>query len=172
MKSFENRVYLTNEEIEKCCFDLKEIIKKKYPYYSNHIDFMYLYGCRIGELFDYRISFDGMFSKVLIAPQKSNNVRVLEMIGFEIPQMIENINITQDNFYINKRNLQRIIEKENPYRILKCGEKKIGAHLFRHNWIRRKISEGLQITNIDNLLGYTKQTVADTYAVSRIYYEY
>lgn len=162
--------FLTNSEIDNICKEIVSRISKDYPYYKSHVEFMYHYGCRIGELFDYRISFDGITGNVIIKPQKNNNDRVLSMVNARIPNIIEHINITQDNGYLNKRNLQRIIEKVHPYRNLKCGNKKIGAHLFRHNWVKKQVASGKQLVNIDRSLGYTAQTVADTYAISKIYY--
>ena len=163
-------LFISDNEIDNICMSIVESIRMKYPYYYPHILFMYWYGCRIGELFDFRIRYDGLNSKVIIRPQKNNNDRVLDIVNFEVPAVIEQINLTQYNSSINKRNLQRIIEKVHPYRNLKCGNKKIGAHLFRHNFIKKSIASGSQIVNLDNEMGYTNQTVADTYLISQIYF--
>lgn len=167
----ENRRYLTPTEIDNICRDLVEKISRKYPYYKAYINFVYAYGCRIGELFNYAISFNASTNKVEITPQKKNNTRILTPINFEVQKWIEEINLTQDKTYLNKRNLQRIIEKEILLNNLKCGNKKIGCHIFRHNYIKKLVAEGRQISTIDTLMGYTTQTVADTYAISQIYQE-
>ena len=163
-------LFVSDNEIDDICKSIVESIRVNYPYYYPHILFMYWYGCRIGELFDFRIRYDGLNSKVIIRPQKNNNDRILDIVNFEVPGIIEQINLTQYNSSINKRNLQRIIEKVHPYRALKCGNKKIGAHLFRHNFIKKSIASGSQIVNLDNEMGYTNQTVADTYLISQIYF--
>ena len=163
-------LFISDNEIDNICKDIVESIRVQYPYYYPHILFMYWYGCRIGELFDFRVRYDGLHSKVIIRPQKNNNDRILDIVNFEVPAVIEQINLTQYNSYINKRNLQRIIEKVHPYRQLKCGNKKIGAHLFRHNFIKKSVASGSQIVNLDKEMGYTNQTVADTYLISKIYY--
>ena len=162
--------FISDNEIDNICKTIVESIRVQYPYYYPHILFMYWYGCRIGELFDFRVRYDGLHSKVIIRPQKNNNDRILDIVNFEVPAVIEQINLTQYNSYINKRNLQRIIEKVHPYRQLKCGNKKIGAHLFRHNFIKKSVASGSQIVNLDKEMGYTNQTVADTYLISKIYY--
>ena len=162
--------FISDNEIDNICRDIVESIRMQYPYYYPHVLFMYWYGCRIGELFDFRIRYDGFNSKVIIRPQKNNNDRVLDIVNFEVPAVVEQINLTQYNSYINKRNLQRIIGKVHPYRNLKCGNKKIGAHLFRHNFIKKSVASGSQIVNLDNDMGYTNQTVADTYLISQIYF--
>lgn len=161
---------LTYAEIDTTCQKIRDNIILKYPRYSSHIKLMYLYGCRINEVFDYRISFNASSGNVEINPQKGNNLRVLPMVNSEVPVLIEELNITQDNFWLNKRNLQRIIDEVHPIRNLKCGDKNIGAHLFRHNWIRKQVENGKQYTEIDNLLGYTSQSVRDTYLAATIYY--
>ena len=161
---------LTNNQINECCIFMRDAIIRDYPYYAPHANLIYNYGCRVGELFDFRISFDAEKTKVLIHPQKNNNIRVLPMVNENVPKWVELLNITQDNDYLNKRNFQRIIEKVNPYRQLFCGKKRIGAHIFRHNWIKKQYSDGKQIATIDQLLGYTKQTILDTYLTSVIYY--
>ena len=63
-------ISLTNNEIDDVCLEIMERIILEYPYYAPHVQFLYHYGCRVGELFDYRISFDGISSKVIIKPQK------------------------------------------------------------------------------------------------------
>ena len=163
-------VYLSEIEIDECCLRMIEYIENNHPQYSSRMWFMYLYGCRIGELFFNKIGYDGINDKVIIEAQKGNNVRINNNIDFRTPALVEEINLTYDNFWINKRNLQRIIEVSKPYRNIYCGEKAIGAHLFRHNWVRKQIRDGKQWATIDEMLGYTKQTVQDTYAISQIYY--
>lgn len=163
-------IFISDNEIDNICKSIVDSIRVAYPYYYPHILFMYWYGCRIGELFDFRIRYDGLNSKVIIRPQKNNNDRILDIVNFDVPSVIEQINLSQYNSSINKRNLQRIIEKVHPYRALKCGNKKIGAHLFRHNFIKKSIASGSQIVNLDNEMGYTNQTVADTYLISQIYF--
>ena len=162
--------FLTISEIDEVCIRLRDSIADKYPQYKAYMMFLYYYGCRINELFDYRISFNAISYKVEIIPQKKNNTRYLDVVHNDTGKWIEEINKTQEIFHLNKRNLQRIIEKENVIGNLKCGQKKIGAHLFRHNWVKKQVQAGKQITTIDALLGYTNQTVANTYAISNIYY--
>lgn len=161
---------LTYSEIDEVCQKIRDRIILKYPRYSPHVNLLYLFGCRINEVFDYRISFNAVSGNVEIIPQKGNNVRILPMTDSRVPVWIEELNITQDNFWLNKRNLQRIIEEIHPIRSLKCGDKKIGAHLFRHNWIRKQVVVGKQYSDIDNLLGYTSQSIRDTYLAAIIYY--
>ena len=161
---------LTQFEIDETCLEIIQYIKKNHSHYYPHIMMMYLYGCRIGEVFNNRIYFDAENDKITIAAQKGNNLRVNPRVTSEVPYLIERINLTQENFWINKRNLQRIISTASSYRNLYCGNKKIGAHLFRHNWVKKQVASGKQITEIDNMLGYTKQSIIDTYLPSTIRY--
>lgn len=164
------RHYLTNQEIDNICRTVRDKVIIDYPMYSSHINFMYEYGCRINELFNFRISYDATSAKVIIQPQKKNNLRIFNPTNFETIKWIEDINLSNSDFHFNKRNLQRIIEKCMPVRILMCGNKKIGAHLFRHNYVKKQYANGKQIKSIDADMGYTWQTIASTYLISKIYY--
>lgn len=166
------RKYLSNSEIDNVCLRLVEDISKNHPRYSAYLFFLYHYGVRINEVFDYRITYNANSDRLVIYPQKGNNPRNLVITNTDTLKNLEELQLTQDLDYLNKKNLQRLIEKENSIRVLKCGNKKIGAHLFRHNYIKRLVADGKQVSTIDVMLGYTNQTVADTYAVSKIYYEY
>ena len=84
-------LFISDNEIDNICKSIVESIRVEYPYYYPHILFMYWYGCRIGELFDFRIRYDGFNSKVIIRPQKNNNDRVLDIVNFEVPGIIEQI---------------------------------------------------------------------------------
>lgn len=157
-------------EIDYTCRRIRDDITTNYPSYKSHVHFLYYYGCRIGELFNYRISLDSNNNKLLIDPQKKNNIRSLTIVSFDTLPFLEELQLLQETQHINKRNLQRIIEKVNIYRNLKTGNKKIGAHLFRHNWIKQQVALGKQFEEINQLLGYTSQSIQDTYLTSKIYY--
>ncbi|SDE01133.1 tyrosine-type recombinase/integrase [Riemerella columbipharyngis] len=166
-----NKIILDNKIIDYVCQELRDRIEKKYPPYKSYINFIYEYGCRINELFDFRISYNAEINKVEIIPQKKNNTRILEVTKPEVLKWIEEINMTQPLFHLNKRNLQRIIEVEMPINGLMCGNKKIGGHIFRHNYIKKMEEKGYSIEKMDLIMGYTTQSVANTYAVSEIYYK-
>lgn len=161
---------LSNSAIDRTCRDIMQVIDNDYSYYSDHIHILYDYGCRIGEVFNYRLSYSDDDNQLKIIAQKNNNVRQLTAVNFETSRRVENIVLSNDQFWLNEKNFQRIIKKSNPYRNLKCGGKNIGAHLFRHNWIRKQIEAGKQFTEIDLLLGYTSQSVRDTYLAATIHY--
>lgn len=164
--------YLTVNEIDTACLQIKKGVTELMPQYEVYMHFLYYYGVRINELFNYNITYDSSVNKIVIFPQKGNNPRYLSVATAKCLEYLEVLQLTQDLFHLNKKNLQRLIVKANPYRILKCGGKNIGAHMFRHNYIKRLVADGKQVLTIDSMMGYTNQTVADTYAVSRIYYEY
>lgn len=160
---------LSDQEIDACCLRIIDYISLNYPHYLDHVKFMYDYGCRVNELFTNRIILDGINSKIIIKPQKGNNDRILNYVNANTPSITGNILLKSDVFWYNKRNLQRVINKANPYRAIYAGNKNISAHIFRHNYIRKKIGEGLQIESINNLLGYTTQSVVDSYLSQEIY---
>ena len=165
------KIFLTNSEIDNVCIRLMQEVSLKHPMYEPHVFFLYHYGVRINEVFNYRITYDINQDKLVVFPQKNNNPRNLVITNNDTLSQLEKLQLSQDLDYLNKKNLQRIIEKEISIRVLKCGNKKIGAHLFRHNYIKKLVADGKQILTIDFMMGYTNQSVVDTYAVSRIYYE-
>lgn len=160
---------LSDNEIDACCLRIIEEISTNYPHYLSHVIFLYNYGCRINELFTDRITLDGINQKVIIRPQKGNNERILNYYNGDTARTTGDILLRSDVFWYNKRNLQRVINKVNPYRAIFAGNKNINAHIFRHNYIRKKVGEGLQLESINQLLGYTTQSVVDTYLAQSIY---
>lgn len=161
---------LLSSEIHDICWRILQDIKTQYPYYYPHVFFMYHYGCRIGEVFNYRISLDSSGNNISIDAQKNNNQRILPAKDSDTFYQLEKLQLSQNNTWLNKKNLERVIKKVHPIRDLKIGNKNVGAHLFRHNYVKKLVADGLQFTTIDQIMGYTTQSVSDTYAVSKIYY--
>lgn len=161
---------LLSSEIQDICWRILQDIQTKYPYYYPHVYFMYHYGCRIGEVFNYRISIDSSGNNISIDAQKNNNQRILPPKDSDTFYQLEKLQLSQNNSWLNKKNLERIIKKVHPISDLKIGKKNVGAHLFRHNYVKKLVADGLQFTTIDQVMGYTTQSVSDTYAVSKIYY--
>lgn len=163
-------VKVLSQDIDNICLQILEEIRQNYSYYYPHVYFMYYYGVRIGEVFNYRIGLDSTGKRISIDAQKNNNVRILPPVNDLTFYYLERLQITQDNNWLNKKNLERIIKKVNPVRNLRIGHKNVGAHLFRHNYVKKLVSDGKQFQTIDLLMGYTTQSVSDTYARSKIYY--
>jgi len=161
---------LTTSDIDIICIEILDKIKREYPFYYPHVYFMYHYGVRIGETFGNHIESDFHSGKIIIYPQKKNQTRIHNPIDSETLYNLELLQKYSVNLWLNKRNLQRILEKVHPIRSLKCGRKKINAHIFRHNWVKKQITVGKQIVNINSMLGYTWQNVATSYAISQLYY--
>ena len=161
---------ITTQDIESICSGMLQTVSRLYPYYYPHLYFMYHYGCRIGEVFEYRISIDSSGTLIAIDAQKNNNVRLLPPVNDDTFVLLEKLQLSQDIGWLNKKNLERIIKKINPIRDLKIGNKNVGAHLFRHNYVKKLVSTGFQYMSIDSMMGYTTQSVSDTYAVSQVHY--
>ena len=161
---------LTTSAINSICTDISKEIFDKYPYYRPHIYFLYNYGCRIGEVFNYRISLDSSGNNISIDAQKNNNQRILPPKDSETFYQLEKLQLSQNQSWLNKKNLERVIKKVHPVSDLKIGKKNVGAHLFRHNYVKKLVAVGLQFSTIDQVMGYTTQSVSDTYAVSKIFY--
>ena len=161
---------ISENNIDDICLEIMDIVKNSYPYYVPHLYFMYHYGVRIGEVFDYRIQLDASGNNIEIQAQKNNNIRQAPPADFTTFLILEKLHYSQNNQWLNKKNLERIIKKIMPIRNLKVGNKNVGAHLFRHNYIKKLRKNGLQSSTIDAMLGYTTQSISDTYAISKIYH--
>ena len=123
---------LSSSEIQDICWRILQDIHQKYPYYYPPVYFMYHYGTRIGEVFNYRISLDSSGNNILIFAQKNNNERILPPIDDSTFALLESLNLSQNFSWLNKKNLERVIKKVHPVSDLKIGKKNVGAHLFRH----------------------------------------
>ena len=113
---------------------------------------------------------DSSGNNISIDAQKNNNERILPPIDDSTFSVLESLHLTQHLSWLNKKNLERIIKKVHPISNLKIGNKNVGAHVFRHNYVKKLVADGLQFSTIDQIMGYTTQSVSDTYAVSKIYY--
>ena len=120
---------LDNNDIDNVCLEIFERVKKEYPYYTSHLYFLYNYGVRIGELFNYRISIDESGNNISIDAQKNNNLRILPPKDDLTFYYLEKLQNSQSIQWINKKNLERIISKLMPVRNLKVGNKDVGAPL-------------------------------------------
>lgn len=163
--------YLSTFEIDEICKKILYRAKTECPYYYPHIYLLYLTGCRIGEVFNSRISYDEENNELQIIAQKKNYTRIIPGVLESDLHQTKKLTARQDLFYLNIRNLQRVLKKLMPIRDIRCGKKNIGAHIFRHNYIRKLFASGKSIEDIDRHLGYTSQTVADTYLSAIIYYK-
>ena len=161
---------LTDNEIDDICTIIVERSKNDFPDFYPHISTLYLTGCRIGEVFNNRLSFDEKKQQISIIAQKKNYVRYCDNVAEKNNITLKKLTKRQDLQHLNIRNLQRVLKKLMPIRDIRCGKKNIGAHIFRHNYIRKLFAQGKTIEEIDRHLGYTSQTVADTYLSATIHY--
>lgn len=162
-------VVLNDNEIESICLNTVNQVNIKFPIYRPHIHILYKTGCRVNEVFNNRIALDLNEENILITPQKKNNLRVIPITPDININLVKELINKQELTYLNKRNLQRVIEKVSLIYPLYVGRKQTSAHIFRHNYIRKLHSTGVTIEEINRILGYTTQTVANTYLQSTIY---
>ena len=161
---------VSNEELDEICKKIVFRAKAEYPMYYPHIYLLYKTGCRIGEVFDFRTHYNAEKKTVNIVAQKKNYVREIVIDDAFNLELLNRLMNRQDLFYLNIRNLQRTLKKLMPISNIFCGKKNIGAHIFRHNYIRKLLADGKTIEEINEHMGYTSQTVEDTYLSAVIYY--
>lgn len=138
--------------------------------YIPHIHFLYYYGCRIGETFHNRITHIDQNEYLHILPQKKNNERKIKIKTDLCYKYITELQQSNLNQNINYKGLQRYLNKIISIRNLSNGNKNISAHLFRHNYIRSLNAKGYTIKQINKHLGYTHQSVKNTYLKGLIHY--
>lgn len=163
-------IIVSNEELELICKQIVVTAKSNYPMYYPHIYLLYKTGCRIGEVFDFRMHYNEERNTINIIAQKKNYVREIPVDETFNLELLNRLMNRQDLFYLNIRNLQRSLKKLMPISNIFCGKKNIGAHIFRHNYIRKLLADGKTIEEINEHMGYTRQTVEDTYLSAIIYY--
>lgn len=163
-------IIVSNEELEVICKKIVVTAKSVYPMYYPHIYLLYKTGCRIGEVFDFRMHYNEERNTINIIAQKKNYVREIPVDETFNLELLNRLINRQDLFYLNIRNLQRNLKKLMPISNIFCGKKNIGAHIFRHNYIRKLLADGKTIEEINEHMGYTRQTVEDTYLSAIIYY--
>lgn len=163
-------IIVSNEELEVICKKIVVTAKSDYPMYYPHIYLLYKTGCRIGEVFDFRMHYNEERNTINIIAQKKNYVREIPVDETFNLDLLNRLMNRQDLFYLNIRNLQRTLKKLMPISNIFCGKKNIGAHIFRHNYIRKLLADGKTIEEINEHMGYTRQTVEDTYLSAIIYY--
>ena len=163
-------IIVSNEELEEICKKIVVTAKSDYPMYYPHIYLLYKTGCRIGEVFDFRMHYNEDSNTINIIAQKKNYVREIPVDETFNLELLNRLMNRQDLFYLNIRNLQRTLKKLMPISNIFCGKKNIGAHIFRHNYIRKLLADGKTIEEINEHMGYTRQTVEDTYLSAIIYY--
>lgn len=163
-------IIVSNEELEEICKKIVVTAKSDYPMYYPHIYLLYKTGCRIGEVFDFRMHYNEEKNTINIIAQKKNYVREIPVDETFNLELLNRLINRQDLFYLNIRNLQRTLKKLMPISNIFCGKKNIGAHIFRHNYIRKLLADGKTIAEINEHMGYTSQTVEDTYLSAIIYY--
>ncbi len=136
--------------------------------YRSHIFLLYYYGLRIGEVFDERIFFDDNNNRLIIFAQKRNKARILKnTVNYTKEHVTEVLNNNQIT-YFNYKSLQREIKKLMPYRNIQSGNKAIGAHIFRHNYIKQLREKGYTETQIKDDLGYINCDTVKHYLDSSI----
>ena len=163
-------IIVSNEELEVICKKIVVTAKSDYPMYYPHIYLLYKTGCRIGEVFDFRMHYNEERNTINIIAQKKNYVREIPVDETFNLDLLNRLMNRQDLFYLNIRNLQRTLKKLMPISNIFCGKKNIGAHIFRHNYIRKLLADGKTIEEINDHMGYTRQTVEDTYLSAIICY--
>jgi len=141
-------------------------IEAEYPYFEElreAFKLLRLTGCRIQEIFDigrwsiisgYQVSFQ---------PQKGNNTRYITLDS-NVDSFISAISGQYKPFLGRTYSqLQNLFQRINPYGKLYSGTKEITNYFFRYLYVRELWEDGLTVTEIANMMGYTSDQAVSNY---------
>lgn len=154
---------INDEELNQICKSILQKAINQKSFFIPHIFFMYYFGVRLGETIFKNITHIDENNNLHILPQKKNNERIIKINSSDVAPMLEQLQMKETNPQHNYKALQRELTKLNPQRNIYNGHKNINSHLFRHNYIRRQLKLGNAIEEINNKLGYTNQSIENTY---------
>lgn len=159
---------LSDSELDSICLSL---VNQNLPYFSAfHEAFVLLYltGCRVEEIFDIsrweRLSgYDMRF-----LPQKDNYHRNVTLDSRCDNFIDAVINQFKPFGGLSSGQLNSLFYNFSEYSNFRVGSKPVSLYLFRYNFIRRLHSDGLNINQIADKMGYTSTTVVGGYLTAEI----
>lgn len=159
---------VSNTELEYLCYKLKSTVNKEYLYISNILELLYITGCRGQEAIKTNFWEVSANQYIILHPQKNNNMRLFDRNIFS-ESTINYLQITPhfDNLTSYKR-LNYFINQNISHLGISLFNKKIVTHLFRHNYVRKLIQQGLQPIEIQQLMGHLEVGTTERYFNSPI----
>ena len=161
---------LTDHEIDRACFHCYTRIVRLYPFYDIHIYLLHAYGLRIGET----LLTDGIEKTadggLIITMPKTGFTRKIAPDEWTRKFNPEDLLIINKLGYCNKRAFERAIKECMPYRALRCGDKGVNSHIFRHNVAKKLFNEFDNYLTVNAFIQEQNTEVVKNYVHSVIYY--
>lgn len=136
--------------------DLKRIVGAsyfRYPYFHAFFETMYLLGCRATEVTDISLWEIADGGSIVLTPLKGNDKRVFSkeyvsevFYDYIVAQAFPIQGVTYSR-------LQQEFKRLSLYNYIYVGNKKASLHLFRHNFVKKLVTQGHSEEEIKNILG-------------------
>lgn len=136
--------------------DLKRVVGAsffRFPYFHAFFETMYLLGCRAREVTDISLWEIADGGSIVLSPLKNNDKRVFSK---EYVSEVFYDYIVAGAFPlqgVNYSRLQQEFKRLSLYNHIYIGNKKASLHLFRHNFVKKLVSQGHTEEEIKNILG-------------------
>jgi hypothetical protein len=122
-----------------------------------------LTGCRIQEIFDIERWSVVSGYYLVFTPQKGNNARYVTLDS-SVQNFINAVTGQYKPFLGRTYSqLQNLFQRINPYGKLYSGTKEITNYFFRYLYVRELFEDGLTVTQIANMMGYTSDQAVSNY---------
>jgi len=161
---------LTSSELDILCQNILLNASHFDSRYKIHLTLMYGFGLRISETLLTEGLYKAENGNILVLMPKTGYTRILptnqfsESIDFNLLYSLNNQSC------INKKSLERLIKSHVPYYSLKCGNKGINSHLFRHNYAKKAFNQLQSYTAVNELLQEKTLSICKDYCNSLITY--
>lgn len=164
---FNSAQYLENFELDSNLRYILESVKKIEPAVYPSFSAMYHLGCRASESIDRSLWSVNPDNSYTLQPLKNNDVRQFNSfeVPFEFQLYIEGIN--EPGYNVNYERLRYLFKMFSIYPRIWVGKKESTCHLFRHNYVKKLMSQGLSNEEIRVKLGEKNMKSALSYIESQ-----
>lgn len=159
---------MSNSEINSYCLEILERLGVQgFSYYKTNFETLYNFGFRASELDlipDWVVNQNDI---VLCQTLKRGGIRRIQLDN--MPTELQNYLTGQPNNLSLPRyqTIEKIYSSVSP-NTLKCGNKNIGSHIFRHNRMKQMHEAGRSVEFIANYFKLSSQDVVTNYINSTI----
>lgn len=164
---FNSGNYIKNYELDSNLRYILDSVKQIEPAVYPSFSAMYHLGCRASESIDrslWSVNPDNSYS---LRPLKNNDVRQFNSfeVPFEFQLFIEGVNVP--DYIVNYERLRYLFKMFSIYPRIWIGKKESTCHLFRHNYVKKLLSQGLSYEDVRIKLGEKNMKSAMAYIDSQ-----
>lgn len=164
---FNSGQYLENYQLDSNLRYILDSIRKIEPAVYPSFCAMYYLGCRASESIDRSLWSVNPDNSYTLQPLKNNDVRHFDSfeVPFEFQLFIEGINVPDYN--VNYERLRYLFKMFSIYPRIWVGKKESTCHLFRHNYVKKLLSQSFTNEEIRVKLGEKNMKSALAYIDSQ-----